>query len=192
MLTTIGAQSGIWLQQFSGTISMSFCCVPVSDASVLTKSTAIWPRSRLSDFWYSLSDPSSLRLARMLLAGQQSTWPKILFMANRMKIQGLIQEGLLLGESPRSKAGNEASRSTRADVHATSQVKGSVQDAPSETDDANDSFGAERQNRRPSVIQELKRQSSVFFDDVAVDGEETGESEYEEFPQGFNDCKPAE
>lgn len=67
--------SNIWLQRFDGTIT-------------------IWPRTRASDFWHILSDPSSERLARMLWAGMQSAWPKIKFVQNRMLIERAIADGL--------------------------------------------------------------------------------------------------
>ena len=49
--------SEIWLQRFSGTIT-------------------IWPKTVLSDFWHILSDPSPRRLGRMIRAGERSCWPK--------------------------------------------------------------------------------------------------------------------
>lgn len=66
--------SEIWLQQFSGTIT-------------------IWPRSQLSDFWRILSDPDPPRLAQMLHVGQQSVFPKLKFIANRMKVERAIEKG---------------------------------------------------------------------------------------------------
>ncbi|KAI9798094.1 MAG: hypothetical protein M1833_004991 [Piccolia ochrophora] len=66
--------SEIWLQRFSGTIT-------------------IWPKSVASDFYYILSDPSPQRLARMLHVGQQATFPKLKFLANRMKIERLVEAG---------------------------------------------------------------------------------------------------
>jgi predicted acylesterase/phospholipase RssA len=66
--------SEIWLQRFSGTIT-------------------IWPKSVISDFYYILSDPSPSRLARMLHVGQHSAFPKLKFIANRMKVERLIDEG---------------------------------------------------------------------------------------------------
>lgn len=66
--------SEIWLQQFSGTIT-------------------IWPRSVVSDFWRILSDPNPKQLARMLHVGQQSAFPKLKFLANRMKVERMIERG---------------------------------------------------------------------------------------------------
>ncbi|KAF2741435.1 patatin-domain-containing protein [Polyplosphaeria fusca] len=66
--------SEIWLQRFSGTIT-------------------IWPKSILSDFYYILSDPSPQRLARMIHVGQQSAFPKLNFIANRAKLEHVIQQG---------------------------------------------------------------------------------------------------
>lgn len=66
--------SEIWLQRFSGTIT-------------------IWPKSILSDFYYILTDPTPERLARMIHVGQQSTFPKLKFIANRAKLEHVIQQG---------------------------------------------------------------------------------------------------
>jgi len=66
--------SEIWLQQFSGTIT-------------------IWPRSVISDFWHILSDPDPARLGRMLHVGQQSAFPKLKFLGNRMKVERMIEKG---------------------------------------------------------------------------------------------------
>lgn len=145
--------SGIWLQQFSGTVT-------------------IWPKSQISDFFYILSDPTSERLARMLQVGQQSTFPKLLFIANRMKIERLIERGLLLGE--RGKLDDEQTK-IRDDesLHLRGQTMRNYEDTSSA--DEQPTVGAP--NRRSSAIQELKRQSGVFFDDPEADGEETDRSD---------------
>ncbi|CAJ2506971.1 Uu.00g081570.m01.CDS01 [Anthostomella pinea] len=66
--------SQLWLQQFSGTIT-------------------IWPQAKPSDFLGILSDPDSHRLARMLHEGQQSAFPKLKFISNRLKVERLIEQG---------------------------------------------------------------------------------------------------
>ncbi|KAF3004096.1 hypothetical protein E8E13_003682 [Curvularia kusanoi] len=66
--------SEIWLQRFSGTIT-------------------IWPKTIPSDFIYILSDPTPERLARMIHVGQQSCFPKLKFIANRAKLEKKIHEG---------------------------------------------------------------------------------------------------
>ncbi|KAL1311166.1 hypothetical protein AAFC00_001365 [Neodothiora populina] len=65
--------SEIWLQRFSGTIT-------------------IWPKSTPSDFANILSDPSIDKLANMIHVGQLAAWPKIKFISNRMKIEKVIEE----------------------------------------------------------------------------------------------------
>lgn len=65
--------SQLWLQRFSGTVT-------------------IWPRCVISDFWHILSDPDMDRLARMLHVGQLAAWPKLKFISNRMAIEKVIQE----------------------------------------------------------------------------------------------------
>lgn len=126
-----------------------------------------------SDFYYILSDPTPERLARMLLAGQQSAFPKILFIANRMKIERLVEEGLLLGGSGKRDLDgiNE-----RISMHLHGQALRSVGEPSTDTgDEGEHRYHLSRGDRRSSVLEELKRQSGVFFDDVA--GDETGESE---------------
>ncbi|KLU88989.1 patatin-like phospholipase domain-containing protein [Magnaporthiopsis poae ATCC 64411] len=66
--------SQLWLQQFGGTVT-------------------IWPKSVISDFWHILSDPDPARLARMLHEGQQSAFPKIKFVSNRLRIERLLERG---------------------------------------------------------------------------------------------------
>lgn len=66
--------SEVWLQRFSGTVT-------------------IWPKSIPSDFVNILSDPSVERLARMIHVGQLSCFPKLKFIGNRMKIERLIESG---------------------------------------------------------------------------------------------------
>lgn len=67
--------SQIWLQQgFGGTIT-------------------IWPRSIAMDFAHILTDPTPARLARMIHEGQQSAFPTVKFVANRLKIERLVERG---------------------------------------------------------------------------------------------------
>ncbi|KAA8567549.1 hypothetical protein EYC84_008024 [Monilinia fructicola] len=66
--------SEIWLQQFSGNIT-------------------IWPRSVISDFWRILSDPNPKQLSRMLHVGQQSAFPTLMFISNRLKVEREIESG---------------------------------------------------------------------------------------------------
>jgi predicted acylesterase/phospholipase RssA len=179
--------SEIWLQKFSGTIT-------------------IWPKSTIGDFYYILSDPTPFRLARMLQAGQQSTFPKLQFITNRMVCERLIERGR---RSTRSQAPNGIEitlseedlqaflqqRSGRgdytADIPPPSKSEGTVaradQDVPSSTT-LRERLDLWRQrlsgSSRPplrrgsgasSIIQELGRQSRVFLVDD-TEGE-TGQSE---------------
>lgn len=147
--------SGIWLQQFSGTITL-------------------WPKSRISDFYYLLSDPSPERLAYMIRAGQRSIFPKLLFIENRMKIERLIEEGLLLGKgrvSPSDiRRGNDS-------PHMHGQALRNSVDSGVRRSSTDDLPLLKMDSRRSSVLEELRRQSGVFFDDTEVDGDETDGSE---------------
>ncbi|CAB4415920.1 unnamed protein product [Rhizophagus irregularis] len=66
--------SSIWLQRFEGNIT-------------------IWPKSKISDFFYILSDPDYERLDKMITTGQRVTWPKLHMISNRLKIERAIQKG---------------------------------------------------------------------------------------------------
>ncbi|TQS34366.1 hypothetical protein Golomagni_05253 [Golovinomyces magnicellulatus] len=84
--------SEIWLQKFSGTIT-------------------IWPRIITSDFWRILSDPNPKQLARMLHVGQQSAFPKIKFIANRLKVELIISRGRQATRAVLQKASLESMKS---------------------------------------------------------------------------------
>lgn len=161
--------SEIWLQRFSGTVT-------------------IWPKSVLSDLYYILSDPNVERLARMIHQGQQSTFPMIKFISNRMKLERLITEGLV--KDPEWKGGVRQRRAPirpRVDQVLTSEdfaqqrAVDLLSDSARRTEEPNgiargrDDLHRTSAHRRNSVIEELRRQSAVFFDDT----DDTGPSEDE-------------
>jgi hypothetical protein len=74
--------SQLWLQKFSGTVT-------------------IWPKSVPSDFTHILSDPTPERLSRMIRMGQLSTWPKLKFIGNRIKLERLVEQGRRAARTPR-------------------------------------------------------------------------------------------
>lgn len=130
----------------------------------------IWPKSRISDFYYLLSDPSPERLAYMIRAGERSTFPKLLFVENRMKVERLIEEGLLL-----AKAGVSSNGTTRGDdsPHMHGQALRGLADAAAESSSTENLPMLRMEDRRSSVLEELRRQSGVFFDDDDGDGDDT-------------------
>lgn len=64
----------IWLQRFTGSMT-------------------IWPRIRLKDFWYILLDPTREQFAEMLMKGERSMYPRILFLSHRLSIERAIGRG---------------------------------------------------------------------------------------------------
>ena len=154
--------SEIWLQNFSGTIT-------------------IWPRSNISDFFYILSDPTPQRLARMLRVGQSGTFPKLLFVANRMKIERLIETGLLLGDSNRHSMhlqGQVRRNVESADANWAGEAIPGADRTSSARKEKTSTIGTNERSMS-SVIRELRHQSAVFFDDI----EETETSAVEEDDQ---------
>lgn len=67
--------SNVWLQRFSGTVTL-------------------WPKIKLKDFWYILSDPNEERLGEMIRNGELSTYPKLHFIKHRLNIERAIEKGL--------------------------------------------------------------------------------------------------
>ncbi|OQE14782.1 hypothetical protein PENFLA_c035G04462 [Penicillium flavigenum] len=163
--------SEIWLQKFSGTVT-------------------IWPKSIPSDFIHILSDPTPERLARMIHVGQQSTFSKIQFIQNRLKIENAIMKGLqesriggralspILSRRVRDRE-NEDPMVERLDDNLPER-DGSSYKSESRYGELSDSMsqstGSSRphtpSSRRGSVIEEMRRQSAVFFDEADYDRDE--------------------
>lgn len=165
--------SEIWLQKFSGTIT-------------------IWPKSVPSDFYHILSDPSPERLARMLHFGQQSAFPKIQFMKNRLNIESAIMRGLQQCSATGGRSlspilsrryqgsDNEDAMVQRLDENLPERDESSykresryvgVSDSTSQSP-ASSRPQTPNSPRRGSVIEEMRRQSAVFFDDADLYGDE--------------------
>ncbi|KAI9777925.1 MAG: hypothetical protein M1839_008460 [Geoglossum umbratile] len=178
--------SEIWLQKFSGTIT-------------------IWPKSTMSDFYYILSDPTPSRLANMLHAGQQSTFPKLQFISNRMKCERLVEEGwrstraqalggtndiesilsdediqaLLRHRAGRENHLAEVPQPRKGDTVSNNDMESSSSPTLRERLDSWLSRSPRSHQRRgsggSSIIQEIGRQSRVFLMDDSEG--ETGQSE---------------
>ena len=153
--------SEIWLQRFSGTIT-------------------IWPKIELSDFWNILSDPSPARLGRMLIVGQRSCWPRIRYIRNRLKIERVILEGVQRYGDPRDRREasvpvleNNLVAEPLADElrERANGKKAQVQNLAPQKQDSAGRIGIRRQS---SLVEEVRRQSAVFFDDVESEGDEAG------------------
>ncbi|KAL2815846.1 acyl transferase/acyl hydrolase/lysophospholipase [Aspergillus cavernicola] len=170
--------SEIWLQKFSGTVT-------------------IWPKTVASDFYHILSDPSPERLARMLRTGQQSTFPKIPFINNRLKVELAILEGLNRfspsggrdssqqtfplddgdtdGHDPRGERldrnlPERKSQYQTGDSMFSDTSDGAISAETSSIDDTDIAHlrppgAGARRGSVSSLFEEMRRQSAVFFDD---------------------------
>lgn len=135
--------SEIWLQRFSGTIT-------------------IWPKTVLSDFWNILSDPSAQRLARMIRAGERSCWPKIRFISNRMKIENVIIEGLR-----QVRAGGSGAQ-TPSIVLEQQKKESELENVETRLTDHSSTDDEQLApvphiRRQSSILEELSRQASVLW-----------------------------
>lgn len=162
--------SEIWLQKFSGTVT-------------------IWPKSIPSDFIHILSDPTPERLARMIHVGQQSAFPKIQFIKNRLNIEKSIMRGLQQHSttggrslSPILSRRMQAPKLEPSDV-LSQRLDASFperhEDGDSRYVDVSDSMSHSTASSRPqtptrrgSLMEEIRRQSAVFFDDTDIYGDD--------------------
>lgn len=148
--------SEIWLQRFSGTVT-------------------IWPKSILSDYYNILSDPSPERLARMIKVGERSCWPRIRFISNRLKVERIILEGFRKSASSQSEVytPNHVQEQQNADIgrglhqRLQFQIHHDSDDEQSETDPSMVPL-----RRRSTVLEELGRQAAVLWMDDAPDEHE--------------------
>ncbi len=161
--------SEIWLQTFSGTIT-------------------IWPKSVLGDFYYILSDPTPQRLARMLQVGQQSTFPRLKFIANRMKIERLIEDGLAASPEHSGVLSEQDFRKLIISGHVHGEnIPASLTTGINDwsTPASNESYEEGKEDeltmgnlpRRYSMLEELSRQSRVFYDDSDAEDSEANEED---------------
>jgi hypothetical protein len=135
--------SELWLQRFSGTIT-------------------IWPKTVLNDFWNILSDPSSQRLGRMIRAGERSCWPKIRFISNRMKVENVILEGLRRARPTGSGTQTPSRAHEQQEKESELGVFGGEDQDHSSTDDELHPPVPEFR-RQSSVLEEISRQASVLW-----------------------------
>ena len=154
--------SEIWLQRFSGTIT-------------------IWPKTQLSDFVNILSDPSIERLGRMLRVGQNSAWPKVRFIGNRMKIEHLIIAGLRKSQSSLGEPEDQEPNTFAKELQAG---EGRIQPDPNASRYDRRSYDRILPNgdhpahrRSSSILEEIRRQTGVFFDDPQEEGETRSETD---------------
>ncbi|KLJ13316.1 patatin-like phospholipase domain-containing protein [Blastomyces silverae] len=162
--------SEIWLQRFSGIVT-------------------IWPKTSLSDLYYILTDPTPERLSHMIQEGQHSTFPKIQFIKNRMKLEKVISEALKRdGRAFARQINTPLPPEIDASANNGEFDQQGVSYLQEDLDKWQDRYGGpgnarvpESDNRphlkrRSSVLEEIRRQSAVFFDDL----DEAGPSEDEQ------------
>ncbi|KIY03354.1 uncharacterized protein Z520_00045 [Fonsecaea multimorphosa CBS 102226] len=148
--------SEIWLQRFSGTVT-------------------IWPKTVASDFWNILSDPSPQRLDRMLIVGQRSCWPKIRFISNRLKVERVILEGLRMGGpiDDGVRAPNPVLEQQAQEALLRARRRPGTDDNTSSTEERHLKPMLSPGRRQSSMLEELTRQASVLWhDDGVTEGED--------------------
>ncbi|KAG5417305.1 hypothetical protein I9W82_004938 [Candida metapsilosis] len=94
--------SNVWLQNFTGSVT-------------------IWPRNKLMDFWYILSDPNEKRLEEIIRKGERSMYPKLLYIKNRILVERAIERGRRIS--------TQAMKQARINLEISpKQTNGDVQD----------------------------------------------------------------
>lgn len=132
--------SEIWLQKFSGTVT-------------------IWPRSAISDFWRILSDPSPERLARMLHVGQQSAFPKLKFIANRLKVERKIEAGRRL-----TRPGGR--RGSIENILSEDDIRSLLKENEGVTDEDTDGTGTDDEFQDPVMMHEAPNKAQHSENDA--------------------------
>uniref|UniRef100_A0A060SWG7 ARAD1A04554p n=1 Tax=Blastobotrys adeninivorans TaxID=409370 RepID=A0A060SWG7_BLAAD len=83
--------SSVWLQKFEGSVTL-------------------WPRIRLKDFYYILSDPTREQMETMIISGQRCTFPKLLFIRHQVNIERAIDRGRKQNAKAREENGPQLRR----------------------------------------------------------------------------------
>jgi len=142
--------SQLWLQQFSGTIT-------------------IWPRSVISDFWRILSDPDPPRMGKMLHEGAQSAFPKLKFISNRLRIERLVEKGRLASR-PAIRKGSIETIVSEDDLKELRNLLDSGRNLGSTTatSDSEDEVMVDEAPDQGAIVDEtLDREEAIVDDDVA-------------------------
>ncbi|CAZ85076.1 unnamed protein product [Tuber melanosporum] len=147
--------SSVFLQKFDGNIT-------------------IWPRTRVSDFWYILSDPTVERLRRMLEVGQRCTFPKLEFVRNRLAVERVVERGRRItrgaGKAELVAGGQVRGRkpsplplpSPRGEEKGQEKKSFNWFHWPSPT---GRSTNVDGNHSNTSVLEEMENHERVFFDD---------------------------
>ncbi len=121
----------------------------------------------------------------MIRVGQRSCWPKVRFISNRMKVERVILEGLRRGgpidDGQRVPNPVQEQQAEEALLRARRQPSAGLPTAESIHDDEYVERTARRQS---SILKELSRQASVFWQD---DGHTEGEDDVIDTPEEAED-----
>ncbi|KAI4167415.1 MAG: hypothetical protein LQ343_007244 [Gyalolechia ehrenbergii] len=115
----------------------------------------------------------------MIRAGQRSAFPKLLFIENRMKIERLIEGGLLLA---RDHGLRNRSQRTNDSLHVYWYISRLSNVSGADSSSIDEQRPRRVADRHSRMLEELRRQSGVFFDDLEGDGDETDDTD-----NGVND-----
>lgn len=130
----------IWLQRFSGSIT-------------------IWPKIKIKDFLYILSDPTEEQLGEMILKGERSMYPLLLFIKHRLTIERAIERG------------RQQCRQQQRKLHNTNHLHQNLQQqqqqsgVPFEISSAT-SRGTELYNDSQNGVQIFSMEGDDIFDDT--------------------------
>lgn len=86
--------SSVFLQKFDGnvTILVSWKCWVLNNYIIMLIFFMIQPKTDISDWFYTMSDPGEDRLKKLMISGQLRTWPKVSMISNRMRIESSIEK----------------------------------------------------------------------------------------------------
>ncbi|KAK6205341.1 acyl transferase/acyl hydrolase/lysophospholipase [Scheffersomyces amazonensis] len=147
--------SNIFLQRFSGAIT-------------------IWPRNKLIDFWYILSDPTEERLAEIISKGEKSMFPRLLFIRHRAGIEKAIERGRKLSKlTTNMRAGSPSSIEIQNDFEF---YKAQYDDEDDHDEDLDDDY--EGDDTELAFRKSLSEQISAIGDILDVEDEESIDDDF--------------
>lgn len=117
----------LWLQKFSGAVT-------------------IWPRHKLRDFRYILSDPTEERLKDMISTGERSIYPKLLFIKHRLSIERAVERGIRRSRLPKGFSITSEDENTQDEGHSSereTQDEGHSSDLLYDAPSSDTNFGYE-------------------------------------------------
>ncbi|CAD1808918.1 hypothetical protein FOB58_000395 [Candida parapsilosis] len=146
--------SNVWLQNFTGSVT-------------------IWPRNKLIDFWYILSDPSEKRLGEIIMKGERSMYPKLLYIKNRILVERAIERGRR--ESSKTMKQARINLEISSNHNNGGAVGGGIEDDDDDDDFVPSDYDLAKFKARIGLTNQDFEEFAAGYGGVAHDGDDEGD-----------------